>query len=90
MARWNKYVKKAFESLGYSTDDTDVRTKADIEYYLRMADETISSCTASIAELEQTIREAKAARENIQEIYDQIEIEEVKAMNPKAIQVYKL
>lgn len=89
MTKWDKYVKRAFESLGYEPDP-EVKTKSDIEYWLRLADETISTNETIIAEAEDRIRSAKESKEQIQEIYDQVEIEEIKAMNPNAVAVYKL
>ncbi len=89
MARWDKYVKRAFETLGYEPDP-EVKTKSDLEYWLRLADETVSANETIIAEAEDRIRSAKESKDQIQEIYDQVEIEEIKAMNPNAVAVYKL
>lgn len=87
----NKWISEAFKALGYiEADDSILNSIEDIEYEIKEA-------KRSISEMEDVIEQAKELIQNHEEninfltaLKDQAEIEEFRAMNPKAKGVYKL
>ncbi|MBC7847238.1 MAG: hypothetical protein H7Y10_12175 [Flavobacterium sp.] len=86
----NKYISEAFKALGYIEDDNSMlNTIDDIEHEIKEAKRGIS-------EMEDVIEQAKELIKNHEEninfltaLKDQTEIEEFRAMNPKAKAIYK-
>ena len=86
----NKYISAAFKELGYiENDDSGLNTIDDIEHEIKEAKRGIS-------EMEDLIEQAKEIIKNHEEninfltaLKDQTEIEEYRAMNPRATAVYK-
>ena len=87
----NKWISLAFKSLGYIEDeDNGLNTIEDIEHEIKEAKRGISEMEDLIEQAKELIKHHEENIDFLTALKDQAEIEEFKAMNPKATAVYKL
>jgi hypothetical protein len=90
----NKYISKAFEVLGYEEED-DVNsdylnTFEDIDFEIKEIKSCVSIMEDNIENAKDIISRAEEQIIFLNNLKNQAEIEEFRAMNPKAKDVYKL
>jgi hypothetical protein len=86
----NKWIAKAFVFLGYAQDDDNkLNTVEDINLGIKDAERSIGEMEDVIVQANELIEHHKKNIEFLNVLKDQAEIEEFKAMNPKAKVVYK-
>ena len=89
MAKENKYIKIALKLLGWSDEDNEFKTYQDIKNFISEFKMTKATCLDQMEILKENIEKCDKQIEALQEILNQAEIEEFRAMNPKAKDVYK-
>lgn len=86
----NKWISKAFEVLGYIEDDNSMlNTIDDIEHEIKEAKRGISEMEDVIEQAKDLIKQHEENINFLTALKDQTEIEEFRAMNPKAKAIYK-
>lgn len=86
----NKWISKAFEALGYIEDDDSMLNSIDdIEHEIKEAKRGISGMEDVIEQAKELIQQHEENINFLTALKDQTEIEEFRAMNPKAKAVYK-
>lgn len=89
MSKKNKYIQIALESLGWSDPDNRFKTLQDIKDLISEYKMVKQTCIDQIDVLKENVESCDNQIEALTEIYNQSEIEEFRAMNPKAKAVYK-
>lgn len=86
----DKWISLAFKSLGYiENDDSGLNTIEDIEHEIKEAKRGISEMEDVIEQAKEIIKNHEENLDFLNALKDQTEIEEFKAMNPKATAIYK-
>lgn len=89
MSKEKKYIKKALELLGWSDPDDKFKSFQDIKDLISEYKTVKQTCVDQIDVLKENVESCDNQIEALTEILNQSEIEEFRAMNPRAKDVYK-
>lgn len=88
MKKEQKLIKAAYESLGYEYDKDSLKTIKEIENLSKDATNEIENLINIIERCKESIEKLEECVAVFQELLRQIKIEEYKAINPKAKDIF--